>query len=173
MPAPHADSFRLALQGDRGIIATRLLDAPRTLVWKALTDPDMIPRWWLGPGEAGLATHVDVLSLQWGGRWRFVQRDPAGNEYAFRGVHHSVEEPSRIVRTFEFEGMPGHVVLETLTLKDAPHGTRLTVHSSCQTPEDRDGLVGSGMEEGLRDSWNNLAELLDLLQDRHIGGRDA
>lgn len=173
MPAPHADSFRLALQGDHGIIATRLLDAPRALVWQALTDPDMIPRWWLGPRKVGFVTRVDALSLRWGGRWRFVQRDPAGSEYAFRGVHHTVEEGIRIVRTFEFEGAPGHVVLETLTLEDATEGTRLTIHSACQTPEGRDGLAGSGMEEGLRDSWDNLAELLGDLKARHLEGQDA
>lgn len=133
-------------------------------MWKALTNPELITRWWLGPKEANLITIVDALSPEWGGRWRFVQRAPDGSEYAFRGVYHEVTVPERSVSTFEFEGMPGHVVLETLTLEEEAGATRITVRSVCQTPEDRDGLSGSGMEQGLRDSWENLANLLKTLQ---------
>ena len=74
----------------------------------------LIPQWW---GPARFTTTIDKLDVRPGGSWRFVQRDAAGNEYAFHGVYHEVVSPERIVDTFEFEGMPGHVSLETTTLK--------------------------------------------------------
>jgi uncharacterized protein YndB with AHSA1/START domain len=102
-----------------------------------------------------------------GGQWRFLNRDPQGTEYAFHGVYHEVRAPERIIDTFEFEGLPeaGHVCLEKLTLEALPGGrTRLTTQSVFQSVADRDGMLQSGMEEGLNDSYERLAELLKAIR---------
>jgi len=100
------------------------------------------------------------MDVRPGGGWRFIQRDAAGNEFAFHGVYHEVVAPERIVGTFEFEGMPGHVALETSTLEDLGGRTRLTTISVFQTVEDRDGMAASGMELGASESMDRLEELL-------------
>src|SRR5205823_9575981 len=132
-------------------------DAPRELVFKAHTDPQIIPQWW---GPRSLTTTVEALEVRPGGLWRFVHHDAAGNEYAFHGVYHAVAPPERLVYTFEFEGAPGHVVLETVTFEDVQGKTKLTDVSVFQTVEDRDGMLRSGMEEGATESMDRLAELL-------------
>ncbi len=139
------------------IVLTRQFDAPRELVFKTYTDPQAIPNWW---GPRRLSTTVDHMDVRPGGTWRFVQRDADGNEYAFHGVYHEVVPPERLVATFEFEGMPGHVVLETARLEDLGGRTKLTTTSVFQTVEDRDGMVASGMEEGATESMDRLEELL-------------
>ncbi len=93
----------IALPGKQEIIITRVFDAPRELVFKACTDPDLIQQWW---GPKRFTVIVDRMEARPGGIWRFINRDSEGNEYAFRGVFHDFVPPERIVRTFEFEGMP-------------------------------------------------------------------
>jgi uncharacterized protein YndB with AHSA1/START domain len=139
------------------IVLTREFDAPRELVFKVYTDPEAVPKWW---GPRGLTTTVDRMDVRPGGGWRFIQRDPGGNEFAFHGIYHEVVPPERIVGTFEFEGMPGHVALETATLEDLGGRTRLTTITVFQTVEDRDGMVASGMEQGAAESMDRLEELL-------------
>lgn len=100
-----------------------------------------------------------------GGRWRFVEREPDGNEYGFHGVYHAIFSPERIVQTFEFEGVPGHVLLETATFEEHDGKTMLTAQSVFQSVEDRDGMVQSGMEEGAVDTMDRLAELLGRMRN--------
>lgn len=138
----------------------RVFDAPCDLVFKAYTDPLLVPEWW---GPEGVTTTVDQLDARWGGTWRYVQRGDDG-EYGFRGVFHQVDAPDRLVYTFEFEGMPGHICLETVIFEDLDGGqTRLVNNSVFQSLEDRDGMVASGMELGARESMNRLARLLPKL----------
>lgn len=139
------------------IVLTRVFDAPRELVFKTYTDPELIPRWW---GPRNLTTTVERMDVRPGGSWRFVQRDAEGHEFAFHGLYHEVSPPERIVDTFEFEGMPGHVALETTTLEDLGGRTRLTTITVFQTIEDRNGMVASGMEQGATESMDRLEELL-------------
>jgi uncharacterized protein YndB with AHSA1/START domain len=149
--------------GKQEIIITREFDAPRELVFKACTDPRLIPQWW---GPRYLSTEVDQMDVRAGGQWRFLNRDAEGNEYAFHGVYHEVLAPERIIDTFEFEGLPetGHVCLETMKLEELPGGrTRLTVQSLFQAVADRDGMLQSGMEAGVNDTYDRLAELLKQL----------
>ena len=146
--------------GKQEILITREFDAPRELVFKACTDPQLIPQWW---GPRNLSTQVDKMDVRPGGQWRFINRDAEGNEYAFHGVYHEILAPERIIDTFEFEGLPetGHVTLETMKLEALPGGrTRLTTQSVFQSVADRDGMLQSGMEEGANDTYDRLAELL-------------
>ena len=148
----------IAEPGKHEFIMTRIFAAPRELVFKVMTDPQHIPQWW---GKRDHTTIVDKMDVKVGGLWRFVQRNQQGNEYAFHGVYHAITAPERVVDTFEFEGMPGHVLLETLTLEAQTDGkTRLTVSSVFQSVADRDGMLSSGMEEGSNESYDRLEELL-------------
>lgn len=147
----------IAEPGKPEIVMTCMFDAPRELVFKACTDPDLVPQWW---GPKRLTTTVDKMDVKPGGVWRFVQRDSSGSEYAFNGVYREIVSPERLVYTFEFEGMPGHVMLETLTFEEHDGKTKLTDTSVFDTVGERDGMLESGMEEGAAESMDRLAELL-------------
>jgi uncharacterized protein YndB with AHSA1/START domain len=144
--------------GVQEVFITRVFDAPRERVFKAHTDPKLIAQWW---GPARYTTVVDKLDARPGGTWRFINRDNDGNEYAFHGVFVEVIEPQRITWTFEFEGMPGHISLETVTFEEHEGKTTVNVHSVYQSVEDRDGMLNSGMAEGLSESWDRLAALVE------------
>jgi uncharacterized protein YndB with AHSA1/START domain len=149
--------------GKQEIVITREFDAPRELVFKAITNPKLVSQWW---GPRYLSTVVDKMDVRPGGQWRFINRDAEGNEFAFHGVYHEVLVPERIIDTFEFEGLPetGHVTLETMKLEELPGGrTRLTTQSVFQSIADRDGMLQSGMEVGVNDSYDRLAELLKTM----------
>lgn len=145
------------------IIATREFNAPRELVFRAYTEPDLLVQW-LGPRRLTMA--VDYFDVRAGGSWRFIHRDANGNEYGFHGVFHGTPSLASIVRTFEFEGAPGHISLETLTLEELDGKTRIRTNSVFQSVEDRDGMIQSGMEEGVNDSMERLDELLARLASR-------
>jgi uncharacterized protein YndB with AHSA1/START domain len=150
--------------GKQEIVVTRVFDAPRELVFKACTDPSLIAKWW---GPRRYTTIASKMDVRPGGAWRFVQHDGAGNEFAFSGVYHSVDAPARTVQTFEFEGVPGHVLLDTAIFEEFDGKTKLTQQSVFQSVEDRDGMVQSGMEEGSTESMDRLAELLaELLKEK-------
>lgn len=144
--------------GKQEIFVTRIIDAPREKVWQACTDPTMIPKWW---GPRGLTTTIYAFELKHGGVWRFVQKDDNGAEFAFRGVYHHIEPMTRVIQTFEWEGMPGHVLMETVVFEDMPDGkTKITEQSVFQSVADRDGMLQSGMEHGANESTERLQELL-------------
>ena len=105
-------------------------------------------------------TVIDRYDARDGGTWRYVQKDADGNEYGFHGVFHGTPSPEAIVQTFEFEGVPGHVMLDTTTLEQRDGRTLMRTVSSFQSVEDRDGMIASGMERGVRDSGDRLEELL-------------
>lgn len=148
--------------GSQEIVTKMTFNAPRALIFKAYTDPDLIPQWY---GPRYLTTVVDVLDARAGGSWRFLNYDPEGNVYAFHGVYHDVVAPERIVQTFEYEGMPGHVVMETAVFEDLGGGkTRVVTQSVFQSVEDRDGMAASGMEVGVNEGYERMTELMATLQ---------
>ena len=156
MTAQNASS--LTILSDLEIAMIRVFDAPRDLIFKAYTTPEMVSQWW---GQRGSTTIVDKLDLRPGGAWRYIQRDADGNEYAFNGEYREVTPPERLVNTFEFEPMPGHVIVDTATFEDVDGKTKVTVTSLFASVEDRDGMLSSGMEAGANESWDRLAELLE------------
>jgi uncharacterized protein YndB with AHSA1/START domain len=147
----------LTMPSAREIVIERVFDAPRELVFKMFTDPTAIPRWW---GPRRLTTTVETMDVRPGGAWRFVQRDPDGAEFAFRGEYREVAPPHRLVSTFEFEGFPGHVMLDTTTFEEQHGKTKLTSTLLYASVGDRDGHLQSGMEPGMRESHERFAELL-------------
>jgi uncharacterized protein YndB with AHSA1/START domain len=152
-----SDMKVVADPGTQEIVITRSFDAPRDLVFKAFTDPEAVGQWW---GLDSTETVVDQLEARPGGRWRFVEREGDGSEYGFHGVYHDVQAPERLVYTFEFEGMPGHVLLETVVLEDQGSRTLVTDTSVFQSVADRDGMLQSGMETGAAESYRRLDEYL-------------
>ena len=145
---------------DREIRIEREFDAPRDRVFAVYTDPELIPEWW---GPRSTTAVVDRMDVRSGGDWRFVVRDADGSETAFRGTYREVAPPERIVQTFEWEGMPGHVSVETAEFEDLGEQTRVVTTSIFHTPEERDGMLGSGMEGGMNETYQRLDELLARL----------
>jgi uncharacterized protein YndB with AHSA1/START domain len=157
MAERSSGSLTIALPSDREIVMTRVFDAPRELVFEAYTDPEAIPQWW---GPRAYTTTVEKMDVRPGGAWRFVQRGADGAEHAFNGVYRDVVPPERLVSTFEYEGLPGHVVVDTATFEERDGKTTLTTRSLFDTVEDRDGMLQSGMETGAAESMDRLAEFL-------------
>ncbi len=148
---------------DREIHIERVFDAPRDRVFAVYTDPQLIPEWW---GPRGTTAIVDEMDVRTGGRWRFVMRNSDGSESGFRGAYREVTPPERIVQTFEWEPMAGHVSVETATFEDLGDRTKVTTTSIFHTTEERDGMLGSGMEGGLNETYARLDELLARLAAR-------
>jgi len=129
-------------------------------VFRASTSPELVARW-LGPRE--LEMDVIEYDARSGGAYRYVHRDTAGNEYRFRGVFHTVVPDERIVQTFEYEGTPDVVSVESTTYEDLGGRTQLRTHTVFPSVEARDAMLASGMEHGLRDSMDRLEELVGRL----------
>lgn len=144
--------------GTHAITVVRDFDHPVDKVFRAMSSPELMARW-MGPRYL---TNVESTSdPRHGGTWTLVQRDPDGNEHRFRGVLHGEQTPELSQRTFEWLGLPGHVSFETLRLEDLGGGrTRAHQVSVFTTPEDRDGMLSSGMEAGIHESFERLDELL-------------
>ena len=150
--------------GKQELFITREFDAPRELVFRAHTDPELYVQW-LGPRE--LTMTVERFEARDGGSYRYIHKDREGNEYAFHGVNHEVLAPERIIGTFEFEGLPekGHVILGTARFEELPgERTRLTSQSVFQSVADRDGMLQSGMERGVNEGYERLDEVLKNTQ---------
>ena len=156
MTNQQTNELHVAADGDREIVTERIFDAPRERVFQAFVDPELIPQWW---GRREGTTTVDKLDVREGGEWRFVTDGPDGNT-AFRGTFRAIEPPARVEQTFEWEGMPGHICVETATFEDLGDRTKVTTVSVFDTTEDRDGMLASGMEIGMGESYEKLDELL-------------
>jgi uncharacterized protein YndB with AHSA1/START domain len=149
----------IAEPGIPQIVITREFDAPRDLLFRAHTDPELLVRW-LGPRR--LSMTIDHFDARAGGTWRYIHRDVDGNEYGFHGVFHGTPSPDGIVQTFEFEGVPGHVSLQTIAFDEHDGKTLLRQNVVFQSVADRDGMLESGMAEGVNDSMERLDELIAL-----------
>jgi uncharacterized protein YndB with AHSA1/START domain len=147
--------------GRQELTSTVVLDAPRELVFRAYTDPKLFAQWW---GPARYTNVIEKFDARSGGEWRVIQRGANGSEYGFHGVNHAVEAPDRICQTFEYEGVPGHVALQTATFEALGNKTRLVAQVVFQSVMDRDGMVASGMQSGADESMERLAELLEKMK---------
>lgn len=141
---------------DREIRIERIFDATRERLWRAFTEPDLVAQWW-GRGNRLV---IERLEVERGGHWRFVEHSDQG-VHGFEGRFREVAPIERLVYTFEWDGMPGHTVLETVQLDDLGDGrTRVLNTSLFFTSEERDGMLQSGMEGGLDESYAALDRLL-------------
>ena len=136
----------------------REFDAPVAAVYRAYTEPELVAQW-LGPNR--LEIDIKEYDVRPGGKWEYTHTDQAGGVYGFRGVFHSVQPEESIVQTFEFDGYPGHISLDSAAFEDLGDGrSRVSIHSVFQTQEDRDGMIASGMEGGLTEGFERLDALL-------------
>jgi uncharacterized protein YndB with AHSA1/START domain len=147
---------------DREIVMTRILDAPRDLVFEAHSSCEHLSHWW-GPRRYEIASCE--MDFRPGGAWRIVHRGE-GQEFGFRGEFREIRRPEVITWTFEFEGMPGHVSVQTLAFEEHDGKTTLTSTLLFDSIEDRDGMINSGMESGAAESMDRLEEYLLELRSR-------
>src|SRR5215471_19107013 len=147
--------------GKQEIITTTVLDAPRELVFRAYTEPELFEQWW---GPRRYKTEIEKFDSRPGGEWRVVQVGDDGSRHAFRGVNHDVVAPERICSTFEYLGVPGHVALQTATFEALGNRTRLVTQQVFQSVMDRDGMVASGMKSGADESMERMADLLETMK---------
>lgn len=138
----------------------REFEAPRELLFRAYTDPDLIVQW-LGP--RGYTMTIDRWDVREGGSWRYIHRDTDGGEYVFHGVFHGTPSPEGMVQTFEFEGAPGHVSLDALSFEERDGRTVVRTHSVFQSVEARDAMVQGGMASGIDEGYERLDELIGRL----------
>ena len=161
--AAHSGTFQCTTPSDTEITLTRLFDAPRNLVWAAMTKPEHVRRWW-GNLDARYSVPVCEIDLRVGGRWRFVGHGPQGAIPAFYGEYLEIDRPGRLVYTEIFEPFPdsGSVVTQRL---DEEHGkTRLTVTARYDSRETRDMVIGTGMEKGAAISYDRLEDVVQALR---------
>lgn len=159
MNAPQSKSAIITTPSEREVRTERIFNAPRERVWRAMTDPKLVAQWW-GRGNQLVIEKMDLVR---GGYWRFVEHSDHG-VHGFGGRYREITPPERVVQSFEWDGMPGHVVIETVTLEDLGDGrTKLVTLSLFHTTEERDGMLSSGMSEGLNQSYEALDEVLAAL----------
>ena len=157
--ATTSGTAKVTLPADNQLLITREFDAPRRLVWRAYTEPDLIKRWW--SGDRGTVTSVEV-DLRVGGRWRYVMIAGPGFEVAFHGEFREIVAPERLVNTEAFEGIPdpdGNAALTTLTLAEKDGRTYLEVLVEHRDQAGRDAHVNSGMEAGMQEAYDQLEKV--------------
>ena len=158
----NSDSFNVTTPSDVEIRFTRLFDAPRRLVFEAMTKPEHVRRWW-GQLGGGYSVPVCEIDLRVGGRWRFVSRHPKG-EAAFHGEYREIAPPGRLVYTEIFEDFPDAVSVVTTELTEEGDKTRFTAVVQYPTLQVRDIVMSSGMERGAALSYDRLEDLLTEMQ---------
>jgi uncharacterized protein YndB with AHSA1/START domain len=141
---------------DREVRIERVFNASRERVWRAYTDPKLVAQWW---GRGNKLT-IERMEVERGGHWRFVE-DSLQGLHGFEGRYREVTPLHRIVSTFEWDGMPGHVSVSTTIFENVgDEQTKVIVTSLFHTTEERDGMMGSGMQQGLMQSYAVLDRIL-------------
>lgn len=159
----NSDTFKVSTPSDREIHMTRLFDAPRQLVFDAMTKPEHVRRWWgcLSDGHSVTTCEID---LRVGGAWKFVHRGPDGEYPAFYGIYKEIEAPGRLVYTEIFEPFPDNGSLVTQVLTEENGKTRLELTALYESLEVRDMVINTGMEKGAAISYDRLEDLVIALQ---------
>jgi len=153
-------SATLSTLGDREIRIERIFNAPRERVWQAMADPDLVAQWW-GRGNRLV---IERMEFQRGGHWRYVEHTTDG-VHGFEGRYREIVAPERIVSTFDWDGMPGHVIVNTMTLEDLGDGrTKLVTVSLLSSTAERDGMLRSDMAKGVNQSYAALDRVLTEMQ---------
>jgi uncharacterized protein YndB with AHSA1/START domain len=159
--ATKAQTRITAEPGMPQVVITREVDAPRELLFRAYTDPELLVQW-MGPRSQIMT--IDRFEVRNGGTWRYTSHGDDGIEHGFHGVFHGTPSAKDgIVQTFEYEGAAGHVCLETLTFEDRDGKTLVRTNDVFQSVEDRDAAIASGMESGVHESIERLDDLLAKL----------
>ena len=160
--AAKTNALKVTLPNDTDVRLEREFNAPRDLVWKAITTPELVKQWW---GLRGSTLEIESMDMRPGGAWRFVSTSPDGSVHPFKGEYREIAAPERVVQTFIYDVPPfdEFVSVETLTLTEEGGRTKLTVISTHRNKMERDGHVESGMERGAAETYERLEELLATL----------
>lgn len=162
MSTTHGSKLVVERVGDLEITLSRDFDAPRALVYRLWFDPVRLPEFW---GPRAHVTRVDTWNFEPGGAWRVVSTDDDGTEYAFRGEFREINDGESVTWTFEFEGAPGHIAVETISFEELDGGrTRMFTRSIGGSKEAVDAMIDSGMEKGAGEMMDRFAELLEREQ---------
>jgi uncharacterized protein YndB with AHSA1/START domain len=166
MGGSGSKQLKVTTPSDREIVMTRVFDAPRDLVFEAHSSCEHMSQWW-GPRKYEVGSCE--MDFRPGGKWRIVHRGPEGEEHGFRGEFREIVPPERLVWTFEWEGLPGHVSVQTAQFEEHDGKTTLTATAVFDTIEDRDGMLQSGMESGAAETYDRLDEYLEVLKGGTAG----
>lgn len=161
--AINSETFKTTTPSDREIRMTRLFDAPRELVFEAMSKPEHIRRWWGNLGE-GYSVPVCEVDLRLGGAWRFTNRTPKGEMATFYGVYREIDAPERVVYTEIFEPYPDLESVVTAVLTEENSKTRLDISCLYPSAEVRDMVMKTGMERGAALSYDRLEDVVRELQ---------
>ena len=156
MAVTNSGTATVTLPTDEQILITREFDAPKQLVYRAWTTPELVKRWW--SAKRGEVTTCDI-DLRVGGRWRYVMVTPDGFEVGFHGEYREIVPNAGLVSTEVYEGAPDAEALDTLTLTEEDGRTTLTLLVEHQNKMARDMHVESGMEDGLQDALELLEQV--------------
>jgi uncharacterized protein YndB with AHSA1/START domain len=157
MPATHSGKATVQVQGETEIVITRVFDAPARLVWRAVTEPELVRRWW--SGERGTVTECEI-DLRVGGAWRYAMHaDSIGQDVVFYGEFREIEPERRIVQTEVFAPFPDDGALNTMTLTEQDGRTTLRTLVQHQTGQARDMHINSGMEGGMQEAFDQLEQV--------------
>jgi uncharacterized protein YndB with AHSA1/START domain len=159
----NSDTFKVTTPSDREITLTRLFDAPRRIVFEAMTKPEHVRRWW-GSLDARYSLTVCEIDLRPGGAWHFVGQGPKGG-FGFHGVYLEIDAPERLVYTEIYDPFPDGESMVTQFLTEEGGKTRLTVTASYPSMEVRDMVLKTGMEQGAAISYDRLEEVARELQN--------
>jgi uncharacterized protein YndB with AHSA1/START domain len=156
----HSGKASVTLPTETQILITREFDAPKHLVYRACTEPELVKRWW--SGLRGVVTSAEI-DLRVGGRWRYVMIANEGLEVAFHGTYREIVPNERVVSTELYEGVPGatedDATVNTVTFTEVDGRTTLTTLVECHTREIRDAIIESGMEGGMQEAFDRLEEV--------------
>ena len=150
----------LTLPSDREILMTKKFEAPREVVWEAITDPDLIPKWW---GFARDKTEVKKMDVRKGGQWQFITHTSGGEVVDFHGTYREVVAPEKLVYSFLFGDMPEGDGFVEITLVEKDGVTELRDRGVFNSMEERDAIIATGMESGARETYERLSELVATL----------
>ena len=150
----------LTLPSDREIVMTRAFNAPARILFDVWTKPEHVRKWYAVRGTTMTVCDID---LRVGGAWRWVLTHPKGGEIAFSGVFCEIDPPHRLQRTEVFESMPGAESLGTLTFDEKDGQTTITINMLFKSKQDRDVCLRSGMELGVKESFQKIDELVAAL----------
>jgi uncharacterized protein YndB with AHSA1/START domain len=155
----HSGKAEVTLPADDQIKVVREFDAPANLVYRAVTDPELVKRWWGAQRGAMTVTEID---LRVGGKWRYVMNASNGQEVGFHGEFRQIVPNERIVQTEAYEGIPDpdeSANVNTMTLVEADGRTTMELLIQCVNKESRDMQIASGMEEGMQESYDDLEDV--------------
>jgi uncharacterized protein YndB with AHSA1/START domain len=153
----NTGTLKVTLRGDREVVLERVFDAPRALVFEAMTKPELVKKWY---GPRGFHLVVCEIDFRVGGKWRYVLRGPDGTDMGQFGEFREITPPERIVMTEGFDMFPDSVAVDTVVFVEEAGKTRLTLTVVAPSKEARDGIIASGMEHGAAETYDRLNELL-------------